>query len=159
MAQSDPDSTGEWVLLSLCLPGKRAKPLGVFLRQTACDLGFFRIRKDLASIAPAEIAAIYGDLANDLTDLVQRLGAAEVLRWFTDSLSNIIQVCGICQISMSDPELAVDQLFSRHVKPNGRSASKHTAAKREVHQSLCVPNEMTEFALRLHGRQTRAARH
>jgi hypothetical protein len=159
MTQIDPESRGEWVLLSLCLPGKRAKPLGVFLRQTAGDLGFVRIRKDLASISPAVIAAIYGDLANDIGNLAQRLGAGEVLRWFTDSLSNIIQVSDICQISMSDPELAIDQLFSRHVKPNGTSAPKHTAAKREVQRSLCVPNEMTEFALPVRGRQARAARH
>src|ERR1700722_17181871 len=106
MTQIDPENTGEWVLLSLCLPGKRATPVGVFLCQTARDLAFFRMRKDLASIAPAEIAAIYGDLANDLSDLAKRLGAGAVLRWFADSLSNVIQVSDICQISMSDPELA-----------------------------------------------------
>src|ERR1051325_2504129 len=78
-------------VLQVEIPGGATTPAGVLLVDPASDRLYLRLRRDWKDVAPAE-SEVLASLEDDLEQKAAELGAAQLLDYLTDTLSNTLRV-------------------------------------------------------------------
>jgi SOS-response transcriptional repressor LexA len=114
--------------LTVNLPAREEVVAGVLLEDLATDQLHVRLRRDWDVLAPEE-SDVLSALEDDLTAKAQESGAASVLAFLEDTLSNFIRIGDRRQIMLGggvgDFERALGRLYREHVTPNVREFVTH----------------------------------
>src|SRR4051812_30521657 len=84
---------GEWALLEAHWPGHASEPIGILLRERSQDRLYVKVRPEWWSRRPdSEEAELWRELAENLEQQAQEIGAAQVLEWLESTASHTIQI-------------------------------------------------------------------
>src|SRR5579871_1803910 len=111
-------------ILMVEMPGESAANAGVLLEDPATDRLYVRLRRDWDQIAPAE-AEILSSLESDLAAKSAEMGAARLLEYLEDVLSNIVTLRPRHEIIVEDFERALARLYRQHVHATVRPFLTH----------------------------------
>jgi phage repressor protein C with HTH and peptisase S24 domain len=104
----------EWRLLTLALPGEAELPAGVLVVDAASDAAHVRLRRDWELVAPGE-AKVLENLQRDLEGKSAEFGAARLLEYLSDTLSNLLRISDARQTLVENFERALARLYREHV--------------------------------------------
>jgi hypothetical protein len=107
---------GEYVLLEACLPGRAPRPIGVLLVDAAADRGWLRLRPQFEDMAVPDDAEVLTALEGDLRQRLLEWGAARLLGWMEDALSNVLRVSGRETVAVDAFTRVLDRLYDTHVE-------------------------------------------
>lgn len=88
---------------------------GVLLEDPSEDRLHIRLRTDWEQIAPDE-ADVLVELERDLEEKAAQMGAAGLLRYLEDTLSNLLRVSERREVAVDDFERALSRLYREHVQ-------------------------------------------
>jgi phage repressor protein C with HTH and peptisase S24 domain len=111
-------------LLTVDLPGGDEAIAGVLLEDPASDQLHVRLRRDWDVVAPGE-ADVLSALENDLAAKTRESGAAALLAYLEDSLSNALRIGERREILVGDFERALGRLYREHVTSKVRQFVTH----------------------------------
>jgi SOS-response transcriptional repressor LexA len=111
-------------ILQLAMPGNAPVSAGVLLEDPANNRLYLRLRRDWDVIAPAE-APILSELEPDLSAKAQDLGAARVLDYLQDTLSNVLTISEPREVMVEDFDRAVPRLYRELVHATVRPFVTH----------------------------------
>jgi phage repressor protein C with HTH and peptisase S24 domain len=103
-----------YFLLELAIPGQDPAPAGVLLHDSAHDRLYVRLRRDWEEIAPGE-ADMLSLIDSDLAAKAAELGAASLLTYLEDALSNVLRIGERHAVTVADFERSLDRLYLQHV--------------------------------------------
>jgi SOS-response transcriptional repressor LexA len=106
---------GHVSVLTLSVPGGPLVTAGVLLEDPSEDRLHIRLRSDWERIAPDE-ADVLVELERDLEEKAAQVGAAELLRYLEDTLSNLLRVSARREVAVDDFERALSRLYREHVR-------------------------------------------
>lgn len=106
---------GEYVLLEACLPGRNPRAIGVLLADPVTDRGWLRVRDHFDDLAEPEDSEVLEALGDDLQERLADQGAAGMLAWMEDSLSNVLRVTGRKTVPVDAFSRVLDQLYGSQV--------------------------------------------
>jgi hypothetical protein len=104
-----------WWLIEAALPGRGVEPIGVLLLEPESDTLHLKLRRDWDAIAGADDAEVLRALADDLGRKARELGAAALIGFFEDSLSNAIRLSDRREVLAAHPERTLARLYREHV--------------------------------------------
>jgi SOS-response transcriptional repressor LexA len=111
-------------ILALGVPGGPLVSAGVLLEDPSEDRLYIRLRSDWEQIAPEEAEALI-DLERDLQEKAVEMGAAGLLRFLEDSLSNTLTVSDRREVAVEDFSRALSRLYREHVQSTVRPFITH----------------------------------
>lgn len=103
-----------WTLLTVAPPGQPEENAGVLLADG--DHLLFRLRRDLTQLDP-DNADILELLEDDLRSKADEMGAEALLEWLEANASGFFRSSGNEALAAEDPGAALNELYSRHVRP------------------------------------------
>ena len=112
----------EFSLLEVCLPARKAVPLGVLLFDPQSDRLYQRFRDDPP--ADAEDAELLALVPGDLEQKARELGGERMLAQFEDTLSNTLRITDRRALAVRDFDVAVERLYDEHVAGFRRERAK-----------------------------------
>lgn len=104
-----------YMLLSLEIPGAGRMNAGVLLEDPATDRLWVRLRRDWDQFAPEE-AEVLSAMEYDLSSKAREMGAAQLLGYLEDTLSNAVQVTDRREIPVEDFDRALARLYREYVQ-------------------------------------------
>ena len=107
---------GTYVLLDAVLPGRPPCPIGVLLIDPDSGRHWFRMRRDLASIADPEDAEVLEALEDHIRQCLAESGAETFLRSLEDTLSNVLRVSQREAVPVDAFSRVLDRLYREHVE-------------------------------------------
>jgi phage repressor protein C with HTH and peptisase S24 domain len=110
-------------ILMLDLPGAAANA-GVLLEDPGADRLYVRLRRDWDRIAPQE-AGLLEMMEADLAAKSNEMGAACLLEYFEDTLSNALRVTDRREMMVEDFERALGRLYREHVQSHVQEYVTH----------------------------------
>jgi hypothetical protein len=113
-----------YMILTLELPGAGRANAGVLLEDPSTDRLWVRLRRDWEEFAPEE-AEVLQAMEYDLTAKAQEMGAARLLGYLEDALSNTLLVTGRRDVLVEDFERALARLYREHVQTAVRPFVTH----------------------------------
>lgn len=113
-----------YMILSLELPGAGRRNAGVLLQDPSTDRLWVRLRRDWQEFAPEE-AEVLAALEYDLTAKAQEMGAAQLLRYLEDTLSNTLLATDRRDFLVENFEQALARLYREHVQATVRPFVTH----------------------------------
>jgi SOS-response transcriptional repressor LexA len=113
-----------YMILTSELPGEGPKNAGVLLEDPSTDRLWVRLRRDWEEFAPEE-AEVLAAIEDDLTAKAQEMGAAQLLGYLEDTLSNTLLVTGRRDVVVGDFERALARLYREHVHSTVRPFVTH----------------------------------
>jgi phage repressor protein C with HTH and peptisase S24 domain len=113
-----------YMILSVEIPGADRLNAGVLLHDPATDRLWVRLRRDWDQLAPDE-AEVLSAIEYDLASKAQEMGAAQLLKYLEDTLSNAVQVTDRREILVDDFERALARLYREHVQSTVRPFVTH----------------------------------
>jgi hypothetical protein len=96
-------------------PGRDPTPIAVLLFNPATNRLLMRWSDNYDNFGE-DAKEILPLLAADISGLVQRLGACEVLDYFLDTLSNTLLISEAHTALESEPQIELDRLFDEYVR-------------------------------------------
>ncbi len=134
-----PTETGQLYVLTLAVPGLEGTPAGVLLLDPRRDELYLRLRRDWREVVPVaeEIAAapivdpgiddasILEHLEADLETKSLELGAAGLLAYLEDTLSNTLRISEPRQVLVADFERELQRHYHAHVASTPRQFVTH----------------------------------
>ena len=118
-------------LLTVSLPGLTVHPhgveeavAGVLLEDPATDQLHVRLRRDWEIVAPEE-SDVLSAVQDDLAAKARESGAAAVLAYLEDTLSNAVRIGERREIVVGDFERTLGRLYREHVTSNVREFVTH----------------------------------
>jgi phage repressor protein C with HTH and peptisase S24 domain len=113
-----PQSThsGEYLLLTLALPGEPERNIGVLLRDSETGRVYPRIRDHWEEIRDPEEAEWLKALGADFEAKIRELGGDAFLRSLEDSLSNTLRLSQRTVVAVDDFPRALARLYEEHVE-------------------------------------------
>lgn len=119
-----PASAAQLYVLMLEAPGAVSANAGVLLVDPAANALHVRLRRDWEEIVPAE-AEILEALQFDLESKAAEMGAARLLEWMCDSLSNVLRISEPRDVIVEDFERGLGRLYRQHVQTHARPYMTH----------------------------------
>jgi len=116
--------TARLAVLSLELTGREAIPVGVCLEDPDHDRLYLRLRRDWSEIAPDEIEVL-SEIEADLSAKADELGAARVMAYLEDTLSNAIRISDRHDVIVDNFNRAVSRLYRQHVSSTVKEYVTH----------------------------------
>ncbi|MGA3186345.1 MAG: S24 family peptidase [Bryobacteraceae bacterium] len=113
-----------YMILTLEVPGAGRSNAGVLLEDPSTDRLWVRLRRDWEDLAPEE-AEVLAAIEYDLASKAGEMGAAQLLRYLEDTLSNTLRVTGRHEILIDDFERALARLYREHVQATVRPFVTH----------------------------------
>ena len=101
-------------LLQLELPGGPLANAGVLLEDPASDRLYVRMRRDWDQIAPGE-ADVLAEIEADLAAKAQEMGAAKLIAYMSDTLSNTLRISDPREVLVEDFDHGLARLYREHV--------------------------------------------
>ncbi len=114
----------QYLILSVELPGAAPVKAGVLLEDHASDRLWVRLRRDWEEVA-AEEAEVLEALEYDLESKAREMGAAQLLRYLEDTLSNVLRVSDRREVVVEDFERGLSRLYREHVQSTVRPFVTH----------------------------------
>ena len=114
----------QYLILSVEFPGAAPVNAGVLLEDQASDRLWVRLRRDWEEVA-AEEAEVLGALEYDLESKAREMGAAQLLRYLEDTLSNVLRVSDRHEVVVEDFERGLSRLYREHVQSTVRPFITH----------------------------------
>lgn len=111
-------------ILTLGVPGGPLVSAGVLLEDPSEDRLYIRLRSDWELIAPEE-ADVLVELERDLQEKAVEMGAAGLLRFLEDSLSDTLTVSARREVPVEDFGRALSRLYREHVYSTVRPFVTH----------------------------------
>jgi phage repressor protein C with HTH and peptisase S24 domain len=105
---------GTYVVLEACLPGRTACAAGILLMDPATDRAWVRLRERFDDLT--DDTEVWDSLEDDLRAKAAEGGAAKLLEWLEDSLSNVLRVSERHAVEVDAFTRTVERLFSEHVE-------------------------------------------
>src|SRR5690348_13063894 len=102
-------------ILELDLPGQDTSPAGVLLEDRGRDRLHIRLRRDWDQIAGEE-GDVLSAMAHDLKTKARELGAAALLAYMQDTLSNILRLTGGAAVEIEDFDRQLARLYRQNVR-------------------------------------------
>src|SRR5436189_2506424 len=99
-----------FAVLLVELPMAGLVPAGVLLEDRNTDRVYLRLRRDWDLLAPEE-SEILGEVEADLIAKAQEMGAARLIEWMTDTLSNTLQMQEPREVIVEDFDRALGRLY------------------------------------------------
>ncbi|MGH9627148.1 MAG: S24 family peptidase [Bryobacteraceae bacterium] len=116
-AAAIPTQMGEYLLLQVALPGRPPENAGILLLDRSSNRLYLRFRRDLAEITEDEDdLEVLAEIASDLESKASELGAAKVLEWLEDTVSNVLRVSDRESMLVENFDAAADRLYRRHIR-------------------------------------------
>jgi len=112
------------MLLTLELPGAGRMNAGVLLEDPATDRLWIRLRRDWEDCAPEE-AEVLSAIGFDLSAKAREMGAARLMRYLEETLSNTLSVDGPHDTFVEDFERALAHLYRQNVQSTVRPFVTH----------------------------------
>ena len=110
---------GTYVLLDAVLPGRPPCPIGVLLIDPDSGRHWFRMRRDLASIADPEDAEVLEALEDHICQCLAESGVETFLRSLEDTLSNTLRISERQAVPVDAFSRVLDRLYREHVEDTG----------------------------------------
>jgi len=104
----------EWVLLIAQLPAKGRLAAGILLLDHASDELHIQLLPELSEV-PEDIAEVWRELQQDLTERAREQGGSRILHWLEETASNFIQLSGRNRVDTAIPEETLEALYRKHV--------------------------------------------
>lgn len=111
-------------ILELEIPGMGSVPAGILLEDPAADRLYPRLRRDFEEIAPDE-ADVLSALEHDLEEKSAEMGAARLLGYLGDTLSNVLRLSEPREVVVENFDRAVSRLYRENVKSTVRPFVTH----------------------------------
>jgi hypothetical protein len=111
-------------ILELEVPGSAPVPAGVLLEDPAEDRLYPRLRRDWDLIAPEE-AGVLTALEHDLRFKADEMGAARLMAYLEDTLSNLLRISAPREVAVEDFDTALSRLYREHVRSTVRPFVTH----------------------------------
>ncbi len=113
-----------YMILTLELPGAGLRTAGVLLEDPSSDRLWVRLRRDWEEFAPEE-AEVLAAIEYDLTAKAREMGAAQLLGYLEDTLSNTLLVTDRREVLVEDFDRALARLYREHVQSTVRPFVTH----------------------------------
>jgi phage repressor protein C with HTH and peptisase S24 domain len=101
-------------VLQLEMPGEAAMNAGILIEDRTTDRLYLRLRRDWALIAGAD-AEVLSTVEDDLAAKAHEMGAARLLEYLQDTLSNVLRISPPQDTIVEDFDLALARLYREHV--------------------------------------------
>jgi SOS-response transcriptional repressor LexA len=101
-------------VLQLEMPGEAPLNAGILLEDHIADRLYLRLRRDWNLIAEAE-AEVLSAIEDDLAIKAKEMGAAGLLAYLQDTLSNLLRISPPQDTIVADFELALSRLYREHI--------------------------------------------
>jgi phage repressor protein C with HTH and peptisase S24 domain len=111
-------------VLTLEVPGVVSANAGVMLVDPARNAAHVRLRRDWEEIAPEE-AEILEALQDDLESKAAEMGAARLVGWLGETLSNAVRISEPRDVIVEDFERALGRHYRQHVQTHARPYVTH----------------------------------
>ncbi len=105
---------GDWLLLTLHLPGRPPAAIGVLLLDTDHDRLHIKLR-DEPMAENNELAQILANLESDLQARAHEIGSGQLVDWLESTPSHTIRFGRRTRIEITDAEKQVNALYREHV--------------------------------------------
>ena len=115
---------GRVSLMRMELPGGVPLNAGVLLEDPAHNRLHLRLRRDWDVIAPAE-AEVLSELEGDLKTKAEELGAAQLLAYLSETISNTLTISEPREVVVDDFAHAVVRLYHEFVRATVRPFATH----------------------------------
>ncbi len=101
-------------VLQLEMPGEAPVNAGILLEDPAADRLYLRLRRDWALIAETE-TEVLSALEDDLAVRAHEMGAARLMEYLQDTLSNLLRISEPRETMVEDFDLALSRLYREHI--------------------------------------------
>ena len=108
----DAQRRGEYAVLQLAWPGRPVRNIGVLLLDPATDRGWVRFTPEWDDETDADVLAA---LQEDFEDKLREMGAAALLNWLEDTLSNTLLLTARDTVQVDAFTRVRDRLYREHV--------------------------------------------
>ncbi len=116
---------GQYSVVQIAVPGSSPVNAGVLLLDPVNNQLHVRFRRDWDEIADGEDVEILEALAEDITAKAGEMGAAELLDWMEEHLSNTVQISDRERVLVDSFESTAARLYRQHVSPKVLSFRTH----------------------------------
>lgn len=101
-------------ILQLEMPGEAPVNAGILIEDPAADRLYLRLRRDWSLLAEAD-AEVLSALEDDLAAKAHEMGAARLIEYLQDTLSNLLRISPPQETIVADFEQALARLYREHV--------------------------------------------
>lgn len=116
---------GRYAILQADLPDTGPTTIGVLLEDPSADKLYVRLRRDWNAIA-GEDADVFEALEEDLNAKASDMGAARLMEWLEDTLSNTVRITDREPVLVADFDRTLNRLYSRYVQSTARVIPRYT---------------------------------
>ena len=109
-------ANAEFEILRYCAVGASAVNIGVFLLDLTKGRLYWKLRRDWSKFASKKAADYLSRLERGLREAQERMGAAGVLRYLGDCLSEVLQLSEREKIVATDPVVTLEQIFAERIR-------------------------------------------
>jgi len=111
-----PRANAEFQILRYCAVGTSTVNIGVFLLDLKKGQLYWKLCRDWSNFATKKAADYLSRLERGLREAQERMGAAGVLRYLGDCLSDVIQLSERESIVANDPVVTLEQIFAERIR-------------------------------------------
>jgi SOS-response transcriptional repressor LexA len=108
--------SAEYLLVEVCLPGRRPETAGVLLYHPAENRLEGKFRRDWARIADEDEEEVLAGMPEHLETLTQELGAEEALRLWEETWSNTVRISERRSVLSAGFQSTLRRLYNEHVQ-------------------------------------------
>ena len=105
----------QYVILEVALPGRPKVNAGVLLLDPAVDKAYVKFRSDWDEVEDEADRLLLESLGEDLQLKSEELAGEKFLRYFEDTLSNVLRITSRRRAECRHPVFTVNRLFNEHV--------------------------------------------
>jgi SOS-response transcriptional repressor LexA len=109
-------NSGEYLLVSLVLPGEPERNIGVLLRDTETGHVYPKIRDHWEEIGDPEEVELLEALPGDFEAKIHEMGGDAFLLSLEDSLSNTLRLSPRTAVAVADFSRTLERLYDEHVE-------------------------------------------
>jgi SOS-response transcriptional repressor LexA len=107
---------GQYTVLQADIPGVVSENIGVLLVDDSGS-AHVKFRRDLRELADEDDAEYLESIEDDLRGKAAEMGGSSVLRWITDSWSNVLRASDPEYTAVTSPEWDIRRLYKAHISP------------------------------------------
>lgn len=108
---------GVYAVLEAALPDHMPANIGVIVVDSETGRGWLKLRKDYDQLAAPEDAEVLEGLEDEIRERMREDGAAAVLDWMEDTLSNVVRITDRREVHAQSFTWTLAQLYERNVEP------------------------------------------
>lgn len=108
--------SAEYLLVEVCLPGRRPETAGVLLYHPAENRLEGKFRRDWARIADEDEEEVLAGMPEHLETLTRELGAEEALRLWEETWSNTVRISERRSVLSAGFQSTLRRLYNEHVQ-------------------------------------------